>query len=129
MSESGVNSSSSSFLVVASLYIHCIAIDDDFTFCFYLVFIFLCYVFHLCFVSVLAGVALLSAVLFFVLCGSGGAIDMITDMFLAQSFLTSLLWVGVWIIISLICSRDSSWFCRTRRPEAPPSWIRFRTLG
>ena len=60
------------------------------------------YVFLFVLVSVLAGVALLSAVLSFVSCGSGGGIDMITNTFLAQSFLTSILRVGVWIIVSLI---------------------------
>ena len=57
-------------------------------------------------VSLLMVVALLSAdfsktvfgFVFLFLCGSDGGIDMITYSFLAQSFLTSILRVGVWII-------------------------------
>ena len=56
-------------------------------------------------VSLLAVVALLSTdlarmvlVLFFVSCGSDGGIDMITHLFLAQSFLTSILRVGVCVM-------------------------------
>ena len=66
-------------------------------------------------VLLLAVVALLSVdfsengfrFLFFVSCGSDGGIDMITYSVLAQSFLTSILRVGVWIILALFCS----WHC------------------
>ena len=75
------------------------------------VFLFMIHVFicgTLRWISVLAVVALLSAVLakngfgfYFSLCGSDGGIDMITYSVLAQSFLTSILRVGVWIISRL----------------------------
>ena len=47
--------------------------------------------------------------------GSGGGIGMITYTVVAQSFLTSILRVGVWIIVSLIFTRVlAHGFCRAR---------------
>ena len=73
--------------------------------------------------SVLAMVALLSAdlakmvfwILFFVSCGRDGGVDMITYTAIAQSFLTSILRVGVCVIVSLIFTRVlAHGFCRAR---------------
>ena len=65
---------------------------------FFYIYVFTLRVFLFGLISVLAGVALSSAVLSFVSCGSGGGIDVITNTFLAQSFLTSILRVGVCVI-------------------------------
>ena len=125
-------------LVVVSLYIHWLSrFDDDFYFvCFYIWFYLAAVFFYIfdgyfyfltlrVFIRVdfgIGGVALLSAdlakrfwILSFVLCGSGGGIDMITNTVLAQSFLTFILRVGVCVIVSLIFTRVlAHGFCRAR---------------
>ena len=99
MSRKWCQSSSSPFSsLFLCTFIGCLVDDDFYLSVLYLVFYFLFYSYATCvFIHGfgIGGIALLSAVLSFVSCGSGDGIDVITNTFLAQSFLTSILRVGV----------------------------------
>ena len=114
MSESGGRSSSSSSFVVALLYIHlAVSFDDDFYFVFYICFylalfffsIFLRYVFLFRGFGVGDSCSFVGGFYFSFHAVAVVAFDMITDTFLAQSFLTFILRVGVCVIVSLIFTR------------------------
>ena len=109
--------------VVVSLYIHWLSRDDDFLFWFFLYFVlylvfylvFIFFIRYVCFYFGMAELLFCRRFLFFVSCGSGGGIDVITDTVLAQSFLTPILRVGVCVIVSLIFTRVlAHGFCRAR---------------
>ena len=116
------------FVLVVCFFVHSLAVsffDDDDVFylsvfiCFYLVFFIFMFLRYVCFYLGLVWywreLLFCRRFLSFVSCGSGGGIDMITNTFLAQSFLTLILRVGVCVIVSLIFTRVlAHGFCRAR---------------
>ena len=101
-----VNSSSSPFSsLLFCTFIGCL-IDDDFILFLHFVFFIsgFIFTFYATCVFIWIGFRCWRELLFcrrflsFVSCGSGGGIDMITNTFLAQSFLTFILRVGVCVI-------------------------------